>query len=121
MDYLRNNYAHEIEILGADIPVINEIPCVTLLEVKEILGSKGSKNKLDLEPEDEVAICEYAKETFESDFIFVTHSHSSKPPFYAMNDREDPRLAYKFDLLFRGLETPAEVSVSMIITNRLKK
>lgn len=104
MDYLRNNYAHEIEILGADIPVINEIPCVTLLEVKEILGSKGSKNKLDLEPEDEVAICEYAKETFESDFIFVTHFPSSKPPFYAMNDREDPRLAYKFDLLFRGLE-----------------
>lgn len=43
MDYLRNNYAHEIEILGADIPVINEIPCVTLLEVKGILGSKGSK------------------------------------------------------------------------------
>ena len=104
MDYLRNNYAHEIEILGAEIPVINEIPCVTLLEVKEILGSKGSKNKLDLEPEDEVAICEYAKETFESDFIFVTHFPSSKPPFYAMNDREDPRLAYKFDLLFRGLE-----------------
>lgn len=104
MDYIRNNYAHEIEILGADIPVINEIPCVTLLEVKEILGSKGSKNKLDLEPEDEVAICEYAKETFGSDFIFVTHFPSSKPPFYAMNDRNDPRLAYKFDLLFRGLE-----------------
>ena len=36
--------------------------------------------------------------------IFVTHFPSSKPPFYAMNSREDPRLAYKFDLLFRGLE-----------------
>lgn len=104
MEYIKENYSNEIEILEAKIPVINEIPCVTLLEAKEILGGKGSKNKLDLEPEDEVAICEYAKETFDSDFIFVTHFPSSKPPFYAMNDREDPRLAYKFDLLFRGLE-----------------
>lgn len=104
VEYLRVNYAYELELLQAQLPVIKEIPCVTLLEAKEILGNKGSKNKLDLEPEDEVAICEYAKETFQSDFIFVTHFPSSKPPFYAMNSREDSRLAYKFDLLFRGLE-----------------
>lgn len=104
MDYLRKHYAFELNLLEVDIPTIDEIPCVTLLEAKEILGNKGSKNKLDLEPEDEVAICEYAKNTFGSDFIFVTHFPSSKPPFYAMNAREDPRLAYKFDLLFRGLE-----------------
>ena len=104
MEYLKEHYAYELDLLQADVPVIKEIPCVTLLEAKEILGNKGSKNKLDLEPEDEVAICEYAKETFGSDFIFVTHFPSSKPPFYAMNSKEDPRLAYKFDLLFRGLE-----------------
>ncbi len=104
MQYVKDNYANEIEILDADIPEIGEIPCVTLLEAKEILGDKASGNKLDLEPEDEVAICEYAKTKFGSDFIFVTHFPSSKPPFYAMNSREDPRLAYKFDLLFRGLE-----------------
>jgi len=102
--YLQEHYAHELEMLHADVPVVKEIPCVTLLEAKEILGNKGSKNKLDLEPEDEVALCEYAKKTFDSDFIFVTHFPSSKPPFYAMNSKEDPRLAYKFDLLFRGLE-----------------
>ena len=62
MDYLREHYAYELDLLEADIPVIGEIPCVTLLEAKEILGNKGSKNKLDLEPEDEVALCEYAKE-----------------------------------------------------------
>ncbi len=104
MQYLNENYKNEIEILGADIPVIDEIPCVTLLEAKEILGDKGSKNKLDLEPEDEVGLCKYAKEKYNSEFIFVTHFPSSKPPFYAMNSREDSRLAYKFDLLFRGLE-----------------
>ncbi|MDE5946456.1 MAG: aspartate--tRNA(Asn) ligase [Oscillospiraceae bacterium] len=104
MEYLKEHYQNEIEILGADIPEINEIPCVTLLEAKDILGDKGSGNKLDLEPEDEVSLCEYAKEKFNCDFIFVTHFPSSKPPFYAMNDKDDPRLACKFDLLFRGLE-----------------
>ena len=104
MQYLQEHYQYELELLQAEVPVIHEIPCVTLLEAKEILGNKGSKNKLDLEPEDEVAFCDYAKETFDSDFIFVTHFPSSKPPFYAMNAKEDSRLAYKFDLLFRGLE-----------------
>ena len=104
MDYLRANYQNEIDILNADIPVIKEIPALTLLEVKKVLGDKASGNKLDLEPDEEVAICEYAKQKYDSDFIFVTHFPSSKPPFYAMNSREDSRLAYKFDLLFRGLE-----------------
>jgi aspartyl-tRNA(Asn)/glutamyl-tRNA(Gln) amidotransferase subunit B len=103
-EYLERNYSNELEILEVDMPKIENIPCVTLLQAKEILAEKGSKNKLDLEPEDEVFLCNYAKEKFNSDFIFVTHFPSSKPPFYAMNSREDSRFAYKFDLLFRGLE-----------------
>ncbi|MDR0920673.1 MAG: aspartate--tRNA(Asn) ligase [Oscillospiraceae bacterium] len=103
-EYLKKYYAYELELLEADIPEIGEIPCVTLLEAKEILAEKGSRNKLDLEPEDEVYLCEYAQKKFNSEFIFVTHFPSSKPPFYAMDSREDSRLAYKFDLLFRGLE-----------------
>lgn len=104
MKYLEENYQPELKILDAKLPVIDEIPVLTLLEAKEILGDKGSKNKLDLEPEDEVNLCEYAKKEHNSEFIFVTHFPSSKPPFYAMNDKEDPRFACKFDLLFRGLE-----------------
>jgi nondiscriminating aspartyl-tRNA synthetase len=103
-DYLPKFYQNEINILGAEIPHIDKIPRITLLEGKEILAEKGSGNKLDLEPEDEVNLCNYAKSQFGSDFIFVTHFPSSKPPFYAMDSREDSRLAYKFDLLFRGLE-----------------
>lgn len=104
VSYLEENYQPEIKILDAKLPVIDKIPALTLLEAKEVLGDKASKNKLDLEPEDEVNLCEYAKKEFNSEFIFVTHFPSSKPPFYAMNDKKDPRLACKFDLLFRGLE-----------------
>lgn len=105
MGYLKENYLNEIKILEADIPEINEIPSIKFCDAIELLrGGEGSGKKFDLDPEDEVRLCEYAKENYNSEFIFVTHFPSSKPPFYAMNSREDPREAYKFDLLFRGLE-----------------
>ena len=105
-DYLRENYADEIRFLGANIPVINEIPSIKFIDAITMLrgDNGGTGKKFDLDPEDEVNLCKYAKEKYDSDFIFVTHFPSSKPPFYAMNSREDPREAYKFDLLFRGLE-----------------
>lgn len=105
MEYIKENYQNEIKILKADIPEITEIPSIKFCDAIELLrGGEGNGKKFDLDPEDEVRLCEYAKEKYNSEFIFVTHFPSSKPPFYAMNSREDPREAYKFDLLFRGLE-----------------
>ena len=104
MGYLIENNAHELKILDAQIPEIKNIPSVTFLEAMEILRGKGAKNKFDLEPEDEVFLCEYAKKEFDSEFIFVTHFPAAKRPFYAMNDKDDARTAQSFDLLFRGLE-----------------
>lgn len=105
MGYIEQNYAYEIKLLEAQIPVITEIPSIKFIDaIKMLRGGSASGKKFDLDPEDEVELCRYAKEKFDSDFIFVTHFPSSKPPFYAMNSREDPKEAYKFDLLFRGLE-----------------
>lgn len=104
-EYCKENYQNEIKILDADIPEIGEVPSIKFADAIELLrGVEGSGKKFDLDPEDEVNLGKYAKEKYNSDFIFVTHFPSSKPPFYAMNSREDPREAYKFDLLFRGLE-----------------
>ncbi|MDO5125614.1 MAG: Asp-tRNA(Asn)/Glu-tRNA(Gln) amidotransferase subunit GatB, partial [Ruminococcus sp.] len=105
MEYLKKNYQNEIRILDADIPEITEIPSIKFCDAIALLrGGEGNGKKFDLDPEDEVNLCKYAEEKFNSEFIFVTHFPSSKPPFYAMNSREDSREAYKFDLLFRGLE-----------------
>lgn len=105
MQYIRENYAYEIKILEAEIPEIKEIPSIKFIDaIKLLRGENSTGKKFDLDPEDEVNLCKYAKEKYNSDFIFVTHFPSSKPPFYAMNSREDPKEAYKFDLLFRGLE-----------------
>ncbi|MCD8096067.1 MAG: aspartate--tRNA(Asn) ligase [Ruminococcus sp.] len=105
MSYVKENYAYEIELLGAKIPQIQDIPSIKFIDaVKLLRGEENTGTKFDLDPEDEVKLCEFAKERFDSEFIFVTHFPSSKPPFYAMNSRENPKEAYKFDLLFRGLE-----------------
>jgi nondiscriminating aspartyl-tRNA synthetase len=103
-DFLKECYAQEIALLEATLPEIDAVPCVTFEEAVALMKGVKTKNKTDLEPEDEVFLCDYAKKEYGSELIFVTHFPSSKPPFYAMNSREDPRFAYKFDLLFRGLE-----------------
>ncbi len=104
MAYLKENYAPEIAMLKADIPEVNEIPAIKFEDAVALIKGSKSKNKFDLEPEDEVFLCEWAKKEHGTEFVFVTNFPSSKPPFYAMDDKEDPRTACKFDLLFRGLE-----------------
>ncbi|MGN0181849.1 MAG: aspartate--tRNA(Asn) ligase [Candidatus Ornithomonoglobus sp.] len=100
--HLEENYQTELEMLGARLPQIKDIPAVTFFEALDILGK--SRNQFDLDPTDEVKLCEYAKEKHDSEFIFVTKFPGLKRPFYAMDSQDDPKLAESFDLLFRGLE-----------------
>ncbi len=100
--YLDENYRCELDMLGAALPVIRDIPSATFFEALDILGK--SRNQFDLDPTDEVRLCEYAKENFDSEFIFVEKFPGLKRPFYAMDSPDDPKLAESFDLLFRGLE-----------------
>ncbi|MDY3972330.1 MAG: aspartate--tRNA(Asn) ligase [Clostridia bacterium] len=102
VDYVAKNYQTEIEMLGATLPVIDDIPSVTFFEALDILGK--SHNQFDLDPTDEVKLCKYAKENYGSEFIFVEKFPGLKRPFYAMDSKDDPKLAESFDLLFRGLE-----------------
>lgn len=102
MKHIEENYQNELQMLDAVIPVIKDIPAVTFFEALDILGK--SRNQFDLDPTDEVKLCKYAKEKYDSDFIFVTKFPGLKRPFYAMDSPEDPKLAESFDLLFRGLE-----------------
>lgn len=107
MDFLRENYKNPLQILEVSLPETNRIPAVRFDEIKEKVAAKYGrkiKNPFDLEPEEELLIGQYAKEEWQSDFVFVTHYPSKKRPFYAMDDPEDDRFTLSFDLLFRGLE-----------------
>ena len=102
MGYIEEHYRPELEMLGARLPEVKEIPAVTFFEALEILGKPA--NQFDLDPTDEMKLCKYAEEKYGSEFIFVTKFPGLKRPFYAMDSKDDPKLAESFDLLFRGLE-----------------
>lgn len=106
IDYLNKNHSRYLSILGATLPKVDDIPAITFMEALDIMKEEGykGKNPYDLDPEDEVFLCDYAKKKWGSEFLFITHFPASKRPFYAMDDPQDARFALSFDLLFRGLE-----------------
>lgn len=106
-ELLKNEYEKELTILNVTLPNVKHIPSVRFDKAKELVAEKyhrSIKNPYDLEPEEEVLIGKYFKEEYESDFVFVTHYPSKKRPFYAMDDKENPKFTLSFDLLFKGME-----------------
>lgn len=107
MGYLPEHAKPELDLLNVQLPAIDNIPTVTFHEAKDIMLEKyghKSKNRFDLNPDEEVMMCKWAQEEHGCEFCFITHFPSAKRPFYAMDDAENPKLALSFDLLFRGLE-----------------
>jgi aspartyl/asparaginyl-tRNA synthetase len=74
------------------------------------LYSKANKTDTtaedDLTPDEERWICEYAKKNFGSEAVFITEwSSTSKTfKFYHRKNAENPALADRADLLFKGVE-----------------
>lgn len=105
---LKKNCSEEFEILGAEIPnVLKEIPKITLREAQALITKETGNDctkEPDLEPEHERWLCAYAKEKFDSDFIFITGFPTAKRPFYTYRDEVDLTYTKGFDLLFRGVE-----------------
>ncbi len=106
MKLLKEEYAPEIELLKIDVPQIDSIPCIRFKDAKELCVKKlkNITDMKDFEPEEEAFLGKWAKQQYNSDFLFVTHYLSKKRPFYTMDDPTDPEVTLSFDLLFRGIE-----------------
>ena len=107
LEILKREYARELELLDVTVPEIPFIPALRFDEAKRLVSEtygRRARAPFDLEPEEESLIGTYAKETFGSDFVFITHYPSKKRPFYAMDDPEDSRYTLSFDLLYKGME-----------------
>ena len=120
VEYLPKHYSDELELLGATLPVINEIPSVTFFEALDILGK--SHNQFDLDPTDEVRIVRIRKKNYDSEFIFVEKFPGLKRPFYAMDSADDdlnlPKVLTCFSEVLKSQQAVREFT---IITNFLKK
>ncbi len=111
MAAIKEKYGEVIEkVFG--IPVVlptNKIPRIKLAEVFEIFetvyGIKVPEAKqLDLDPDAEKLICDYAKEHLGSEFVFITDYPSEARAFYTQKTEEDPLISKSLDLLYRGWE-----------------
>jgi nondiscriminating aspartyl-tRNA synthetase len=96
-------------LLGTEPALLpeKEFPTFTLREAQEIIEKEfGGKavGELDLEPEHERELCEYAKREFGSDFVFITNFPRKKRAFYTYATPSNEENSESFDLLFRGLE-----------------
>ncbi len=102
---IKENCAKELENYGAEISGFKTIPRIKLTEALSVLENKFGKKteKIDIDPEGERMICEWAKKEYNSDLIFLTHYPSNIRPFYTMPSA-DPQYTESFDLLFRGVE-----------------
>lgn len=84
--------------------VPDQIPCIKLSEIRKIIKDKYGyeiPENTDIDPKGEVLAGQYAKEEFNSDFIFLTHYPFEYRPFYTMPLGEE---TCGFDLLYKGLE-----------------
>ncbi len=89
-------------------PVLADmIPRMPMEEIHERYTKATSIRTIgekDLRPDEEKWICEYAKKNLGSEAIFVTEWPASEAKFYHKIDEENPHLAVRADLLFRGVE-----------------
>jgi len=100
--------AEYLKLYNTQMPEVpEEIPYVKLADIKKIIEKKYNykiSEGTDIDPEGERLAGRYAKEEFNSDFIFLTHYPWSDKPFYTMPSPENPEETCGFDLLLRGME-----------------
>ena len=105
--YLTEHSAAELALLNCRLPKLHEPQQIRFSEAKQWISQAYHRpitDTTDFEPEEERLLCELVQKETGSEFVFVTHYPSSKRPFYAMENPENPSETLSFDLLFRGLE-----------------
>jgi nondiscriminating aspartyl-tRNA synthetase len=105
-DHLRKTCSKELELHKVILPELVDIPKISLKEVQELLLEKYNKRSPvgNIDAEGEVLLSKYIKDTYNSDFVFLTKYPISKRPMYTMPDSDIEGATKSFDLIFKGLE-----------------
>ena len=105
---LQETCSAELDLLKVQVPSVPaEIPHIHFAEAQEWIFTRHKvdmRGEPDLSPQDEHWLGDWAKEKFNSDFLFVTGYPMRKRPFYTYPDANRPEYSNSFDLLFRGTE-----------------
>ncbi len=110
VDDVYSEYGDRLKRWNASKPVLSaDLPQIPMREVHG-LYAKANKTAVsdegDLSPDEERWICEYAKKNLGSEAVFVTEWPSTDKTFkfYHRKNANNPELADRADLLFRGVE-----------------
>jgi len=103
---VKENCQKELEAYSAEVEIPEKIPRLKFAEAVKILEKEFGKitEGMDIDPEGERLICEWAKKEHQSDFIFLTNYPWEIRPMYIMPNPENPKETFGFDLLYRGVE-----------------
>ena len=100
------DHADELKSLNApELKIKTEFPHYSMKQIHELYQKETGKDtsqEIDLTPDEEKWICEYAKERDGSEAVFATGLPSSKMKFYHMKGEDET--ARSADILFRGVE-----------------
>ncbi len=104
--HLKKNCAADLAVYKIELPDEVKIPRIPLSEAQEILLSKFNKKSPagNIDAEGEVILSKYIKETYNSDFVFLTKYPITKRPMYTMPDDQIEGATKSFDLIYKGLE-----------------
>lgn len=108
---VREKHGKEIaENFGVEVLIPSRpFPKVTMEDAQKILRDKGyvapADAKIgDIDPQGERLLCEYSREQYGHEFIFVTDYPAEVRPFYHMRKEDNPTETKSFDLLWKWME-----------------
>lgn len=107
-DDVWEKYELELKALRSEKPVLTKkFPEITLKDLHELFlketGQDLRKEK-DPTPAQERFISEYSAKNWGSEAVFVTEFPASEMKFYHKKDKNNPEVAERADLIFRGVE-----------------
>ncbi|MEX2006627.1 MAG: aspartate--tRNA(Asn) ligase [Candidatus Saccharimonadales bacterium] len=108
VDAVWQKYEPELKDWNATKPVLSaKLPALTMADIhkkySQATGEDTTK-ELDLIPKEERWICDYAAKNLGSEAVYVTEWPVADAKFYHKLYNDRPKLAERFDLLFRGVE-----------------
>jgi nondiscriminating aspartyl-tRNA synthetase len=108
---VKEKHGEEIsETFGVEVVIPSRpFPKVTMDEAQKILKEKGyllpaDTKRGDIDPQGERILCEYTKEQYGHEFIFITDYPIEVRPFYHMRKEDEPKETKSFDLLWKWME-----------------
>lgn len=108
LEMLQIHGAAELARLHVTLPLAPDtFPAIHFPDAQDLIYrqyGEDCRGELDLAPQHERWLGEWAHEEHGSDFLFVTGYPMAKRPFYTHPDPAAPTYSNSFDLLFRGME-----------------